>query len=98
MSKEESFTFSTIAGAKVVNAHDRRFGLKFEVREPEISSRQTNRIRVSVTKHIELVFCSTKRSEVSHTTQIASSNVGFKIDLAISINMPRIMIRLRDAV
>jgi hypothetical protein len=74
------------------------FPLKFEVREPEISSRQTNRIRVSVTKHIELVFYSTKRSEVSHITQITSSNLGSRIGLAVFINLPRIMIRLRDAV
>jgi hypothetical protein len=74
------------------------FPLKFEVREPEISLRQTNRIRFSMKKHTELVFCSTKRSEVSHITQITSSNLGFKIGLAISINLPRIMIRLRDAV
>jgi hypothetical protein len=33
-----------------------------------------------------------------HITQITSSNLGFKIDLAISIHLPRIMIRLRDAV
>jgi hypothetical protein len=83
--------------SKVINAYDRPFPLKFEVREPEISSRQTNRIRVSVTKHIELVFCSTKKSEVSHITQITSSSLGFKIVLAISINLTRIMIRLRDA-
>jgi uncharacterized lipoprotein YbaY len=73
------------------------FPLKFEVRESKISSRQTNIIRVSVTKHIKLVFCSTKRSEVSHMTQITSGNLRLKVGLAISINLPRIMIKLRDA-
>jgi hypothetical protein len=63
-----------------------------------MSSGETNRIRVFVTKHIELVFCSRKRSEISHMTQITSSNLAFKIGLAISINLLRIMIRLRDAV
>jgi hypothetical protein len=74
------------------------FLLKFEVREPEISSRETNRIWISVTKHIELVFCSRRRSKVSHITQITSSNLGLQIGLAISINLPRIMSRLRGAV
>jgi hypothetical protein len=74
------------------------FLLKFEVRQPEISPRQINIIRISVTKHIELVFCSRKRSAVPYTTQITSSNLGFKIGLAISINLSRIMLRLRDAV
>jgi hypothetical protein len=75
-----------------------RFLLKFEVKEPERSSRETNRVRISVTKHIELVFSSRKRSELFHITQITSSNLGFKIGLTISINLPRIMIRLRDTV
>jgi hypothetical protein len=74
------------------------FPLKFEVIESEISSKQRNRIRVSVAKHIELVFCSTKRSAVSHITQIRSSNLRSKSGLAISINLPIIMIRLRNAV
>jgi hypothetical protein len=85
-------------GSKVVNAYDKPFPLKFEVGEPEISSRQTNRIPVSVIKHRELVFYSTKRSEVSQITQITSSNLGFKIGLAISRNLPRIMIKLCNAV
>jgi hypothetical protein len=82
---------------KVVNAYDRLFLLKFQVRKTEISSRGTNRIRVSVTKQTELVFCSTKRSEISHITWITSGNLGCNIGLTISINPPTIMIRLRNA-
>jgi hypothetical protein len=62
------------------------------------SRRSTWTVRVRIMQGDPLDIFTQKRSEVSHVTQITSSNLGFKIGLTISRNLPRIMIRLRDAV